>query len=56
MNEEQREAMMRKIVQRWLEHPEILDDLLRSLQSDDIVEDWPMEGGKSDGGEHEQTT
>ena len=55
MTEDERRAMIEKIIRRWLERPEILDDLLRSLQSDDIV-DWPMEGGKSDGGEHEQAT
>jgi len=42
--------IIESMIRRWLENPEELDELLRRLQSDDIV-DWPMEGGED--GKHE---
>lgn len=36
---EEQQAMRDRIVRHWLEHPEVLDELMQSLQEE--IVDWP---------------
>ena len=39
MNEEKKRELARKLLDHWIEHPEILDDLAKRLLDEDVV-DW----------------
>jgi hypothetical protein len=42
----EQDDMRERIIRHWLEHPESLDTLIERLESDEIAEDWPVEGVK----------